>query len=238
MGDVGQALGAALSTYSKYNSNLKPFKLDNVYFGPEFTEEEIEKELNKNNLEFTKEEDISKSVANLLAQNKVIAFFQGRMEYGPRALGNRSILYPATDPKVNNWLNKRLGRTEFMPFAPVTLLERASDCYLEEDLKKSYYTSQFMTIALHVTDYMKNNMPAAVHIDGTARPQLISEENNKVYYQVLKEYENKTGLPSLINTSFNMHGEPIVCSPKEAIKAFLLSSLDALAIGNYLVKKA
>lgn len=233
MGDMGQALGSALWVQAKYHKDFLPKKFTNAYLGPEFNSSEIESALKESGLKYSKSDNISKETAFLLSQNKVIGFFQGRMEYGPRALGNRTILYPATDPEVNKWLNNRLKRTEFMPFAPVTLYERAEDCYL--DLGKNKFAAEFMTVTLPVTEYMKKNMPAAVHVDGTARPQLIKEETNYTYYNVLKEYEKLTGLPSLINTSFNMHEEPIVCTPKEAISAFLQSKLDALVIGDYLV---
>jgi len=235
MGDMGQALGVALWAQALKDKNFKPFYLHDVYFGPEYSSNEIETALNEQNLKYTKENNISKKVGELLANNKVVGFFQGRMEYGPRALGNRTIMYPAVDAKVNDWLNKQLKRTEFMPFAPVTLLERAKDCYL--GLEKCEYTAKFMTITLPATEYMKKNMPAAVHVDNTARPQLIDEKTNPVYYKAVKEYERLTGLPAVINTSFNMHEEPIVCTPKEAISAYLQSNLDALAIGDYLVLK-
>jgi carbamoyltransferase len=157
------------------------------------------------------------------------------MEFGPRALGNRSILYPATDTSVNDWLNKQLGRNEFMPFAPVTLAEHASECYVNTE--GAEFTSQFMTVTFECTEKMKRQSPAVVHVDGTARPQLISELINPRYYKILDEYHSRTGIPSLINTSFNMHEEPIVCSPGDAIRAFLQAGLDCLAIGDYLVEK-
>jgi len=234
MGDVGEALGAALGAYAEHDKNFTPFYLEDVYFGPEFTNTEIEKSLKRNGLKYRRV-NIPKEVSKLLSTNKVVGFFQGRMEYGPRALGNRSILYPATDKKVNDWLNKQLKRTEFMPFAPVTLMERADECY--RGLDKCRHAAKFMTIALPATDYMAENMPAAVHIDKTARPQLVNEGTNKIYYDTIKEYEKITGLPGIINTSFNMHEEPIVCTPDEAIKSYQESNLDALAIGDYLVQK-
>lgn len=235
MGDVGQALGSALATYSEQNKNFKPFRLHDVYFGPDYSDAEIESALQARGLKFSKEPDIAKKVGALLAKNKVVGFFQGRMEYGPRALGNRTIMYPATDPKVNDWLNKQLNRTEFMPFGPVTLAERADDCY--RNLDKCRYAAEFMTITVPVSNYMAKYMPAAVHVDGTARPQIIDRETNRVYYDTIKEYERLTGLPTVINTSFNMHEEPIVCAPEEAISAYEQSGLDALAIGDYLVLK-
>jgi carbamoyltransferase len=154
------------------------------------------------------------------------------MEYGPRALGNRSILYSATDRSVNDWLNKRLQRTEFMPFAPVTLAEYAEKCY--KNLKGAEYPAKFMTITFDCTEYMNEVSPATVHVDGTARPQIIDEKSNPSYYKILKEYHKITGIPTLVNTSFNMHEEPIVCTPGDAIRSFQCGHLEYLAIGNFL----
>ncbi len=155
------------------------------------------------------------------------------MEYGPRALGNRSILYHAKEPAVNQWLNQRLGRTEFMPFAPATLMEKRHECY--RNIDGAEHAAQFMTLTFDCTETMKRDCPAAVHVDGTARPQLVSETSNPSFYRILREYQQLTGIASLINTSFNMHEEPIVCSPEDAIRAFLQGNLDYLAIGEFLV---
>jgi carbamoyltransferase len=159
--------------------------------------------------------------------------FRGRMEFGPRALGHRSILYQTTDSTVNDWLNKRLKRTEFMPFAPVTLQNEASKCY--SNLNRCNYTAQFMTITADCVPWTKQISPAVVHLDGTARPQLIKKESEPFYFEILQNYYEKTGIPSLINTSFNMHEEPIVCNPSDAIQAFQLGHLDNLVIGPFLV---
>ncbi len=235
MSDAGQALGAAYSALADTTLGLAPITLHDVYLGPEYSEDEIETALKNKKLTYTKEANIAERVGELLASNKVVAMFQGRMEYGPRALGNRSIMYPCVDAKVNDWLNKQLNRTEFMPFAPVTLAERADDCY--QNLSKVRRAAEFMTVTAEATPYMAKEMPAAVHVDNTARPQLIRREVNAVYYDAIKEYERRTGLPSVINTSFNMHEEPIVCTPAEGIDAFLQSNLDALAIGTFLMLK-
>jgi len=156
------------------------------------------------------------------------------MEYGPRALGNRSILYHAKDPDVNQWLNQRLGRTEFMPFAPATLSEFAGNCYRE--VHGCEHAAQFMTLTFDCTEMMKEMSPAAVHVDGTARPQLVTPRSNPSFHRILEEYHRLSGIPSVINTSFNMHEEPIVCSPDDAIRAFLQGNLDYLAIGDFLVR--
>jgi carbamoyltransferase len=173
-------------------------------------------------------------VARLIHEGSVVARFNGRMEYGPRALGNRSILYRASEPEVNQWLNQRLGRTEFMPFAPATLYEERGRCY--KNIDGAELSAQFMTLTFDCTDFMKRTCPAAVHVDGTARPQLVTEATNPSFHCILKEYYRLSRVPSVINTSFNMHEEPIVNSPRDAIRAFLQGNLDYLAIGNLLVE--
>jgi carbamoyltransferase len=237
MGDGGLAVGAALAISAKlcptFGLKIESSKLDDVYFGPSYSEKEIEEELKKEGLKAEHVKDIEKRIAELLAEGHVVARFDGSMEYGPRALGNRSILYQPTDPTVNDWLNKKLQRTEFMPFAPVTLEEHADRCYKRMDGGR--YPAQFMTITFDCTDWMKKHCPAVVHIDNTARPQIINIKTNPGYYKIVDEYRKITGLPSIINTSFNMHEEPIVCSPHDAIRAFKLGHLDYLAIGNFLV---
>ncbi len=231
MGDGGCGTGAAL--YQGWNGKTSE-TISNAYFGPEFSDDEIEKELKANNLEYSRPEDLAEQVANLIFNGSVVARFSGRMEYGPRALGNRSIMYHGQEPEVNQWLNKRLGRTEFMPFAPVTLYEAREKYY--HNIKGAEHTAEFMTITFDCTDEMKRDCPAAVHIDGTARPQLIRREVNPGYYDILKEYEKLSGISSLINTSFNMHEEPIVCSPHDAVRAFLDGKLDVLVAGPFLIK--
>jgi carbamoyltransferase len=231
MGDGGTGTGAALYLLSRHG--LTPFTLENVYWGPEYSAPEIERELEKENLKFVKTDCIEKEIAKLLNMNKVVARFNGRMEYGPRALGNRSILYQAKEPEVNQWLNKQLGRTEFMPFAPATLYEDRHKCYL--NVEGAEHAAEFMTITFDCTDWMKKHSPAAVHIDGTARPQLVKKEVNPSFYQIIEEYKKLSGISSVVNTSFNMHEEPIVCTPYDAVRAFKLGHLDYLAINNFLV---
>ena len=133
---------------------------------------------------------------------------------------------------MNQWLNQRLGRTEFMPFAPATLYEHRASCY--KNITGGEYAALFMTLTFDCTDSMKRDCPAAVHIDGTARPQLVSAESSPSFHRIITEYYKLTGIPSVINTSFNMHEEPIVCTPDDAIRAFLQGNLDYLAIGDYL----
>ena len=238
MGDEGLAAGAALlKSYELCKRAGLPFEtheIDDVYWGTDYAESDIEDAIRAEGYTVESHRDIEQRTANLLAAGKIVARFNGGMEYGPRALGNRSILYQTTDKTVNDWLNKRLKRTEFMPFAPVTLKEYARQCY--ENIAGAESPARFMTITFDCTDWMKQRCPAVVHVDGTARPQIIEKAANPSYYKILDEYRKITGLPSIINTSFNMHEEPIVCSPRDAVRAFKESKLDYLAIGNFLVK--
>lgn len=234
MGDGGLAAGAALFV-SAQKRVLQPYRLEHVYFGPAFSDDEIEPVLIEHALRYERCADIGGAVAALLAEGHVAARFAGAMEYGPRALGNRSILCRPDDPSVNDWLNRDLRRTEFMPFAPVTLAEAARDCYVIE--KNAMDPARFMTITCDCTPKMRAASPGVVHVDGTARPQLIRRAQNPDYYRIVEQYRARTGNPSLINTSFNMHEEPIVCSPGDAVRAFTDATLPYLAIGSFLVRR-
>ena len=230
MGDGGCGTGAGMLVFGEA---LAPRALDNVYWGPDYSEAEIVRALQAANLPAERHDDIEERVAMLLSQDAIVGRFNGRMEYGPRALGNRSVLYPAKEAAVNQWLNHQLGRTEFMPFAPAALASEAHRLFV--NLEGCEKAAEFMTVTFDCTDEMKAKCPAAVHIDGTARPQLVSEKTNPSFHRILSRYHALTGIPAVINTSFNMHEEPIVCSPEDAIRAFLLGNLDYLAIGSFLV---
>jgi carbamoyltransferase len=232
MGDGGCGTGAALAEFA--GTDATRHRIRDVYFGPSFTADEITDALKRAQLPFTRYQPIEPKIAMLIAAGKVVARFDGRMEYGPRALGNRSILYHAKEPSVNQWVNQRLGRTDFMPFAPATLWEHRDANYLH--MKGADYAAQFMTLTFDCTEAMKRDCPAAVHVDGTARPQLVTAEGNPSFHKILTEYHKLTGIPSVINTSFNMHEEPIVCTPDDAVRAFLQGNLDYLAIGEFLVE--
>jgi carbamoyltransferase len=238
MGDEGLAVGAAYALATQYATKigepLTSTKLSDVYFGFSYSDAEIGQAIAQAGIQAEPILDLEQRVAQLLTDGKVVARFDGRMEYGPRALGNRSILYQSTDPTVNDWLNKRLNRTEFMPFAPVTLAEYADLCY--ENIDGARYPANFMTMTFRCTEWMKQHCPAVVHVDGTARPQLIARDVNPGYYTIIDEYRKLTGLPSIINTSFNMHEEPIVCTPEDAIRSFMAGNLDYLAIGSFLLE--
>ncbi|MDP6538674.1 MAG: carbamoyltransferase C-terminal domain-containing protein [Planctomycetota bacterium] len=232
MGDGGCGTGVAL--HRSWPGGVGP-AIEAPYFGPQYSDEEIEGCLRAEGLKYTRPAHMAAEVASRIHAGDVVARFAGRMEYGPRALGNRSILYHGSEPEVNQWLNTRLGRTEFMPFAPVTLWEARDRCY--HGLSGAEHTAEFMTITFDCTDWMREHCPAAVHVDGTARPQLIRSEVNPDYYATVAEYEKLSGVPCLINTSFNMHEEPIVCTPRDAVRAFLEGRLDGLAIGGFYVPR-
>ena len=238
MGDGGIALGAALFALAEFKLGqggiLKPKKLRNVYFGPEFSNEEIQKAIISNGLHAKDCDDVSNEIANKIDNGRIVGLFQGRMEFGPRALGNRSILAKPVDKSINNSLNRRLARTEFMPFAPSVLEEEAMDYFI--GYEKAKYPSKFMTITFDVPKEKQPKIEAVVHIDGTARPQAVDKYSNESYYQILKAYKDVSGLPLFINTSFNAHEEPIVCSPQDAINAFKAKRIDCLVIGNFVLE--
>lgn len=233
MGDGGLNAGAALSYGFDNGYFMRKMEFNHLYFGRKYSDDEIQAELNEAKVPFYRSSNIAKDVAEIISKGKVVARFNESMEYGPRALGNRSIIYTATDRSINDWLNRRLKRTEFMPFAPfVRDIDFKEYFYIETESLRPYL---FMTITCNVTDKCKAEAPAIVHVDGTARPQIISREINPTYYDILTEYKNLTGIGVLVNTSFNMHEEPIINSPAEAIKTLKLGGLDVLAIGNFIV---
>jgi carbamoyltransferase len=237
MTDAGLAVGAALAPCMAGRKQHRmagcPTVIRDVYYGPAFTPKDIEQVLDRHGLPYSRPGCLEAEVARLLADGYVVARFDGRMEYGPRALGNRSILYHAADPSVNDWLNKHLNRTEFMPFAPSTLMEHAGQYYF--NVNPTTDSARFMTVTYDCTKRMKESCPGVVHVDGTARPQLVRREDNASYHRIIDEFRKLTGVATVINTSFNMHEEPIVCSPGDAVRAFLQGHLDYLAIGDFLV---
>lgn len=234
MGDGGNAVGSALQVAHDEGGNGAAAALPDVYLGPSFSEREIEAELRRRGLPFTHHEDVEAEIAKRVAGGGAVGRFNGRMEYGPRALGNRSILANPTDPEINDVLNQRLHRTEFMPFAPSVLAEDASEYFgLSNGSRRA---AEFMTITCDVEPDLRERIPAVTHVDGTARPQLVRKEVNPSYHRILSEFKKQTGLAAMINTSFNIHEQPIVCTPADACIAYEQGSVDALAIGKFLVE--
>jgi carbamoyltransferase len=236
MTDEGLSVGAAYLADQKHGPERVESRerIEHVFFGPSFGEDAVEAALRDANLSFSRPEDVADAVADALADGAVVARFTGPMEFGPRALGHRSILYQPTDPTVQDWLNELLDRTEFMPFAPAVPLEHVDRCFL--DTAGATHTARFMTITFDCTDWFREHCPGVVHVDGTARPQLVDRDETPDYWAIIDAYYRRTGLPAIINTSFNMHEEPIVCTPEDAVRAFEASGLDYLAIGPFLAK--
>ncbi len=239
MGDGGLPAGAALAAcvpgVTPRTMPRDPEPLRDVYLGAELREPEVAAALREAQLApETLTDSLEESVAELLVQGYVVARAKGRMEYGPRALGNRSILYQPTDRSVNDWLNQNLQRTEFMPFAPSALHEERARMF--ERLDGAEHAAEFMTITFHCTPWMSEHMQGVVHLDDTARPHLVREDRNPEYHRIIKAFYRQTGLPAIINTSFNMHEEPIVYGAEDCVRAFLDGNLDYIAIDRFLVK--
>jgi carbamoyltransferase len=234
MGDEGLPVGAALACGADAGA-FRLARIDNVFWGPAFGDAEVEKALAAWDLPSERTVDIDDEVARLLARRKIVARCRGAMEYGPRALGNRSVLFHAGDPSANDWLNKRLRRSEFMPFAPATLASRAPACYRK--VESAAYSAEFMTVCFDALPEFQRECPAVVHVDGTARPQLVTEKGCPGFHRILTQYERLTGRATVVNTSFNIHEEPIVCTPDDALRAFATAELDYLALGNHLVRR-
>lgn len=179
--------------------------------------------------------DVAKDIVEALADNKIVCLMRGTMEFGPRALCHRSILYNATKKETNDSLNARLSRSEFMPFAPVCRVAVADDLF--KNLDGGRDSAKFMTMTFDGTDEFVNTYKAVAHIDGTARPQIIHVEDDAFMALVLLEYEHKTGLKCLVNTSFNLHEQPIICNPLTGLQSFVKADLDMLVVGNVIVER-
>jgi carbamoyltransferase len=235
MSDGGLCIGAAAQAL--HERGVPHVRTDNMYLGPEFDESEIERVLQaQSGIEWHRPNDLIAEAIEHIENNRVIGWFQGRMEFGPRALCHRSIIYHCKDRSANDWLNKRMSRTEFMPFAPVTAEELAPQCYI--GWKPEHLAAHYMTITYDCKEDMKKGCPAAVHIDGTARPQVVQQGTNPLMHEFLTRYHEKTGELSLINTSFNRHEEPIVNRPEQAIDALLKDVVDVLSVGPFMVVRA
>ena len=242
-GDAGTALGAALWTdrvarRARDGRLPERWVMEHAYLGPEYADEEIASFLRWAKVPARRLHDVAGDTAALLARNRVVGWFQGRMELGPRALGARSILASPIDPGMQRRLNEIKDREDFRPVAPVVLEERAHDWFLARRRSQPPLVAPFMLFVFDVQPDKAARIPAVRHVDGTARVQTVSRRQNPLLHAVLTEFERHTGVPVLINTSFNTRGEPIVCTPRDAVESFWTSPLDALVIGRYLVEKA
>jgi len=230
--DDGVCLGAALAPYMDSGGKLPVRKMRHAYLGPEIPEEEIEKTLRTYKVRATRASDPAQTAAQLLADGKILGWVQGRMEFGPRALGSRSILADPRDPEMNAKVNNAVKFREWWrPFAPSLLAEVASE-YLE-----SATDSPFMILTAQVKPEKRSIIPSVTHVDGSARPQTVERDVNPLYWRLIHEFGARTGVPVVMNTSFNLRGEPIVCTPTDAIRTFFSSGMDALVMGNFVVEK-
>jgi len=238
-GDAGTSLGAAYYVYNQIMGRPRDFVMTSSYWGPSYTDDEInavlrsnEDEIAEQGCETTRVEDTSqlcKKTARHIADGKVVGWFQGRMEWGPRALGNRSIIVDPRRTDMQDILNARIKRREpFRPFAPSILVEATRE-YFEKD-----YPDPFMIKVYPIRPEKRKVIPAVTHVDGTGRLQTVSQEENPLYYALIKEFERLTGVPVVLNTSFN-ENEPIVCTPQEALDCFLRTKMDVLVMGAYLI---
>ena len=231
-GDAGTALGAALWVDARQRGgDQRHYRMDHAFLGPSYTDDEIEGLLRWSRLSYRKTNDVAADVSALLARDQVIGWFQGRMEFGPRALGARSILASPIHAEMQARLNDIKDREDFRPVAPVVLEEEAANWFVAAGI------SPFMLFVHDVRPEKADKIPAVRHVDGTARIQTIDRSQNACYYNLLKAFQQRTGVPVLVNTSFNTRGEPIVCTPRDAVESFWTSPLDALAIGSFLVQK-
>jgi len=231
-GDAGTALGAALWVDSRERGHPpRRWAMAHAFLGPEYNEAQIEQVLAQSRLPYRRPASLARACAQLLAEGKMLAWFQGRMEFGPRALGARSILASPLDPGMQERLNQLKDREDFRPVAPAVPEELASG-WFEPGAR-----SPFMLFVHGVRPDRAGSIPAVRHVDGTARVQTVSREDNPLFHALLHAFGELTGVPVLANTSFNVRGDPIVCTPRDALAAFCTSPLDALALGPFLLEK-
>jgi carbamoyltransferase len=233
-GDSGGALGVAAYIYHSILNNNRSCVMQDAYLGPDFSQNQMKRALVNQGINFKEFSDDSlfKYIAQRLSQNKIIGWFQGRMEFGPRALGNRSILANPANPEMKDLLNQKVKKREsFRPYAPAVLEEKINEFFNAKQF------SPFMLLSAQVNKDKQSILPAVTHIDGSARVQSVSKNINPRLWNLIKEFENITGLAVILNTSFNLNKEPIVCAPEEAVSCFKRSQMDCLVLGNYVAEK-
>jgi len=258
-GDAGGAVGCAMFTWYQYlennrNADNKSDSMNGAYLGPEYKNDSIESFLNKNNYTYQKLSDteLPEKIADLVAQEKVIGWFQGRMEFGPRALGSRTIIGDARSPEMQKKMNLKIKyRESFRPFAPSVRAENISDYFnidrespymllvanVKEDKQIKMSKEQNSYFGLEKLNVVRSKVPAITHVDYSARIQSVNSQTNPRYHQMLTKFNNIYGCPVIVNTSFNVRGEPIVCTPRNAYLCFMRTEMDYLIMGNYLLDK-
>ncbi len=238
--DGGASIGAASYVYNSILGHKRNYEMKNAYLGPEYSDKEIKKFLDDNKIRYTtfkNDHDLVKTTSELIFDNNVIGWFQGRMEWGPRALGARSILSNACNPKMQEILNLKVKhREKFRPFAPVVCEDDALT-YFDCD-KPIPEPTDYMLMVYPVKEQWRKKIPAVTHVDGSGRLQSVRRFQNPLYYDTIKEFGKLSGIPILINTSFNIRGEPIVCTPYDAYKCMMGTGIDYLVMGKLLIKRA
>jgi carbamoyltransferase len=237
-GDGGLSVGAAFYVWHQLLGGPRRFVMDHAYWGPGYSGEKIRAAVESAGLSRSgyrvrelAEEELTRAAARIVADGKILGWFQGRAEWGPRALGNRSIVADPRRPEMKDLLNRRIKHREpFRPFAPSILAEATGEFFEES------YASPFMTMAYPVRTEKRAAIPAPTHVDGTGRLQTVSRDANPRYWRLIREFGNLTGVPVVLNTSFN-DNEPIVCRPEEAIDCFLRTQMDALVLGEFLIER-
>lgn len=258
-GDAGGALGAALFVWYQYLENKriadgeKDFQQGSL-LGPEFRNGYISSYLERNNIAYSElsDEEIPGKIADLIAEQKVIGWFQGRMEFGPRALGSRSIIGDARSPKMQEIMNLKIKfRESFRPFAPSVIKERVSDFFeldrespymllvapVKKEIQKEVSDKEHKFFGVDKLRFIRSSIPAVTHVDYSARIQTVNKDDNPLYYRMMEKFDEKYGCPVIINTSFNVRGEPIVCMPEDAYTCFMRTNMDYLLMGNLLIEK-
>jgi len=234
-GDSGGALGAAFYVYNTALANPRTFRMDHALWGPAYDDEQVKAALDHANAEYVHvddEDELLRRTARMIADGKVVGWFQGRLEFGPRALGARSLLADPRDPKMKDVINAKVKfREAFRPFAPAILKEHAHEYFeMPEGMDAPY-----MLLVPRVREDKRDVIPAVTHQDGTGRVQTVTEDTNRRYYRLIRAFGELTQVPVVINTSFNVRGEPIVCSPTDAYHTFVHTGIDVLVIGDYIV---
>ena len=236
-GDSGGALGSALYVWHCLLNKKREFVMNHSYWGKEYSSQEIENFLNKGGINYRKfnEEDLLNYITDALIKQRIIGWFQSRFEWGPRALGNRSILADPRNPEMKNIVNLKIKfREPFRPFAPSVLVDKIGNLFDVQEPQR-HYPLKFMLYTVPVKK--KELIPAVTHVDGTSRLQSVEENINPLFYKLIERFYHKTGVPALLNTSFNLKGEPIVNSPQDAYNTFKKSGIDVLVLGNLVVEK-
>jgi carbamoyltransferase len=230
--DAGCSLGIPFYIWHEVLGHPRRFHMEHAYWGPEFTDSSIEDAIRSHGLRCRRVDDVERHTAALLADGHVVAWYQGRMEWGPRALGNRSILADPRHADMKDVINRKVKfREPYRPFAPSVL---------EEDVARYFHftgASPFMTFVCRVREDVQAQLPAVTHVDGTARLQTVSRQHNPRYWRLIDEFKTITGVPVVLNTSFNVRGEPIVCTPADAVKCFLRTDIDVLVMGERICRR-